>query len=117
MYSVEVELSEEALAGFFAAVLPELAERDRRRVLGEMAVALGRGGQARVVAASSMSSSTVLRAVKEARGEIDVPDDGRQRQPGGGTKSVIDRQPGVLSALDDLVWPEARGHPMSPLRY
>ena len=117
MYSVEVELSEEALAGFFAAVLPELAERDRRRVLGEMAVALGRGGQARVVAASSMSSSTVLRAVKEARGEIDVPDGGRQRQPGGGTKSVIDRQPGVLSALDDLVWPEARGHPMSPLRY
>jgi hypothetical protein len=114
---VEVELSEEALAGFFAAVLPELGERDRRRVLGEMAVALGRGGQARVVAASSMSTSTVLRAVKEARGEIDVPDGGRQRQPGGGTKSVIDRQPGVLSALDDLVWPEARGHPMSPLRY
>ena len=112
-----MELTEDGLAGFFEAVLPELGERDRRRVVGEMAVALGHGGQARVVAASSMSSSTVLRAVKEARGEIVVPDEDRQRQPGGGTKSVIDRQPGVLNALDDLVWPEARGHPESPLRY
>lgn len=112
-----MELTKEALKGFFEGVLPLLGERDRRLVMGEMAVALGWGGQARVVEATGMSTSTVLRAVKEARGEIVVADEGRQRQPGGGTKSVIDRQPGLLNALDDLVWPDARGHPMSPLRY
>lgn len=30
---------------------------------------------------------------------------------------MLDRHPGLLNALDDLVWPDARGHPMSPLRY
>ncbi len=112
-----MELTDEVLRGFFVGVLPKLAERDRRVVMGEMVVALGWGGQARVVAASGASSSTVLRAAKEARGEIDVAVEGRQRQHGAGAKSVIDRQPGLLNALDDLVWPEARGHPMSPLRY
>ena len=112
-----MELTDEALKGFFERVLPDLSERDRRRVVGEMTVALGWGGQARVVTASGMSSSTVLRATKEARGDLGVPADGRQRRPGAGAKSVIERQPGVLGALDDLVWPDARGHPMSPLRY
>jgi hypothetical protein len=69
------------------------------------------------VEASAMSSSTVWRSAKEARGELEAAEGGRQRLRGGGAKSVIDRQPGVLNALDDLVWPDARGHPMSPLRY
>ncbi|MCP4967094.1 MAG: ISAzo13 family transposase [bacterium] len=105
------------MKGFFGSVLPMLGERDRRLVMGEMVVALGWGGQARVVEATGASSSTVLRAAKEARGEIPVGDVGRQRARGGGAKSVIDRQPGLLNALDDLVWPQARGHPESPLRY
>ena len=112
-----MELTDEALTGFFGAVLPVLGERERRVVMGGLAVALGRGGQARVVASSGMNESTVRRSMREARGEVAVAGVGRQRQRGGGAKSVIDRQPGLLSALDDLVWPDARGHPMSPLRY
>ena len=42
----------EALKGFFGSVLPSLGKRDRRQVVGGLAVALGRGGQARVVEAS-----------------------------------------------------------------
>ena len=112
-----MELTDEALTGFFGAVLPVLGERERRVVMGGLAVALGRGGQARVVASSGMNESTVRRSMREARGEVAVAGVGRQRRRGGGAKSVIDRQPGLLSALDDLVWPDARGHPMSPLRY
>ncbi len=110
-----MELSGEGLSGFFASVLPALAERDRRVVAGAMVVALGRGGQARVVEASGLSSSTVFKAAQEARAGIEPSD--RQRRPGGGDKVAIDKQPGLLSALDDLVYPEARGHPMSPLRW
>ena len=50
-----VELLESGLAGFFETVGPHLNERQRRVVAGAMAAALGRGGQARVVEASSMS--------------------------------------------------------------
>ena len=48
-----MELSPEELAGFFDTVLPHLNELQTRVVTGAMAVALGGGGQARVVEASA----------------------------------------------------------------
>ena len=80
-----------------------------------MAEALGRGGQARVVAATGMSTSTMSKAVREVRGGVEVSD--RQRVEGGGDRPAIDKQPGLLAALDELVDPETRGSPMSPLRW
>jgi transposase len=110
-----VELSAEALEGFFVTVLPHLGERQRRVVAGALAVGLGRGGQARVVEASAMSSSTIARAVAEVRAGVGVSD--RQRAPGGGDKPAIDKQTGLLETLDGLVHPQTRGSPMSALRW
>jgi hypothetical protein len=92
-----VELSGEALTGFFETVLPHLNERQRRVVVGAMAEALGRGGQARVVEASSMSSSTIAKAVAEMRSGVELSD--RQRARGGGDRPAIDKQPGLLDTL------------------
>jgi hypothetical protein len=39
------------------------------------------------------------------------------RRPGGGRKALIDVDPNLLVELDDLVSPDARGDPMSPLRW
>jgi hypothetical protein len=39
------------------------------------------------------------------------------RAPGGGDKSLLDAQPGLLEALDELVYPQTRGNPMSRLRW
>jgi len=39
------------------------------------------------------------------------------RKEGGGRKRLIDKDPNLLVELDDLVSPEARGDPMSPLRW
>ena len=36
---------------------------------------------------------------------------------GGGDKPLIDKQPGLLAALDELVHPETRGNPVSLLRW
>ncbi len=110
-----MELSGEGLAGFFATVMPHLDERQKRVVAGAMVEALGRGGQARVVEASGMSSSTVNRATQEVRGGMEVSD--RQRAPGAGAKPVTHAQPELLAALDQLVFPETRGNPMSLLRW
>jgi Rhodopirellula transposase DDE domain len=42
---------------------------------------------------------------------------GRARRPGGGRKRVVDADPPVRAALLALVEPDARGDPMSPLRW
>jgi transposase len=110
-----VELSSEGLRAFFETVLPHLDEKQRRIVTGAMAEALGRGGQARVVEASGQSSSTVLKAAKEVRAGVEVSQ--RQRAPGGGDRPAIDKQPGLLQTLDELVHPSTRGSPMSALRW
>ncbi len=65
--------------------------------------------------ASGMSTSTVNKAVHEVRGGIEVSD--RRRAPGGGAKQAIEIQPGLLELLDELVYPETRGTPMSHLRW
>ena len=110
-----VELLASGLAEFFETVGPHLNERQRRVVAGAMAAALGRGGQARVVEASLMSSSTIAKAIGEVRAGVEPS--GRQRVVGGGDKPAIDKQPGLLVALDALVHPDTRGNPMSALRW
>ena len=110
-----MEITEAGLREFFETVEPHLNERQRRVVFGSMAEALGHGGQARVAACSSMSTSTLSKAVREVRAGIEPSD--RQRVEGGGDRPAVDKQPGLLMALDDLVHPDSRGDPMSPLRW
>jgi Rhodopirellula transposase DDE domain len=110
-----VEVTSEALARFFEVVSPLLDERQRRLMAGAAAVMLGRGGQARVAEASGMSRNTVITGMREiAEG---AGPSTRVRAPGAGPKPLIDTQPGLLEALDELVHPETRGTPMSLLRW
>lgn len=110
-----MEVSPEGLERYFEVVLPHLNERQRRVVAGAMARMLGRGGVVRVAEASGMSRSTVSKAVGEVDAGIEPSED--VRAAGAGRKALIDTQPGLLSELDDLVEPETRGDPMSPLRW
>lgn len=107
--------SDELLAAKLAVLLPQLDERQRRLLLGAEAQALGRGGIARVAAASGMSAPTVTRGLAEVR--AGATGDGRVRKPGGGRKSLTETDPGLLPALEALVDPVTRGDPMSPLRW
>jgi len=110
-----VELSEEALEGFFSFMSQHLDERQRRLLAGAMAQALGRGGQAVVVRASKMSSRTVWDGTQQVKAGAEPTD--RVRREGGGRPRLIDLDPDLLTDLDDLVEPDARGDPMSPLRW
>ena len=95
--------------------MPHLGERQRRVATGAMAEALGRGGQAFVVEASGISTSTMSRAVREVRAGVEPCE--RQRAVGGGDRPAAVKQPGLVEALDELVHPSTRGSPMSPLRW
>ncbi len=111
-----VEVTEEGLEQFFSVVMPLLDERQQRLVAGAAARLLGRGGTTAVSRTAGMSRSTVTTGAKEVdRGDA-VPED-RIRRRGGGRKRNIDKDPDLLLELDDLVSPESRGDPMSPLRW
>jgi transposase len=110
-----VEVTGEALARFFEVVLPHMNEVQRRVVAGATAEMLGRGGKSAVATASGMSRNTVIKAEAEVAAGIEPSK--RLRPPGGGDKPLTDRQPGLLPALDELVYPETRGNPMSRLRW
>ena len=110
-----MEVTPEALARFFDVMWPMLDERQRRLLAGAAAELLGRGGQARVTDASGMSRNTVIAGSKELADGPAVT--GRVRAPGAGPKRLVDTQPGLLEALDELVNPETRGNPMSLLRW
>jgi len=100
---------------FFGSVLPHLDERQRRLVVGAAAVMVGHGGKTRVAELSGVSRPTVAKGAAEIEAGAEVSD--RVRAPGAGEKPAIDKQPGLLLALDELLWPETRGHPESPLRW
>ena len=107
--------ADEVLVAKFAAVLPQLDERQRRLLLGAEAISLGRGGITAVAIAAGVSRPMVTRGVAEVRTGVTV--EGRIRKPGGGRKSVTETDPGLLAALEALVDPVTRGDPMSPLRW
>ena len=110
-----MEVTREGLARFFEVVLPHLNERQRRVIAGATSGMLGRGGKTAVASASGMSRNTVIKS--EAEVEAGIDPSARVRAPGGGDKSLLDTQLGLLEALDELVNPETRGNPMSKLRW
>ena len=110
-----MEVTPESLARFFEVVLPHMNELQRRVVAGAAAEMLGRGGKTAVAAASGMSRNTVIKSEGEVAAGIEPSE--RLRAVGGGDKPLIDKQPGLLEALDELVHPETRGNPMSLLRW
>jgi len=113
-----VALDEEVLRRKFSALWPHLNERQRRLVVGAEAKALGRGGVTAAARAAGISRPTVQKALTEL---AELPAAGvapqRSRRAGGGRKRAVDRDPGLVQALEALVNPETRGDPESPLRW
>ena len=96
-----------------------LDERMRRLFAATEAFALGRGGVTKVSLATGVSRRAIHVRLEELRTEK-VPvenQEKRVRKAGGGRKSVIETESGVISALEKLVASTTRGDPESPLRW
>jgi hypothetical protein len=104
----------EAIRARFLELSVHLDERGRRLLAASEARAAGYGGIAAVSRATGLAASTIGRGLKDLADELPP---GRVRRQGGGGKSAVKRDPGLLPALLSLVEPEARGNPMSPLRW
>jgi hypothetical protein len=91
-----------------------LNERGRRLLAASEARAAGYGGIAAVSRATGLAASTIGRGLKDLASGLPP---GRIRKSGGGGKTAVERDPGLLPDLLSLVEPGARGDPMSPLRW
>ena len=97
-----------------------LNERTRRLWAAAEAEAIGYGGISRVVSATGLSWTTVVKGIDdltEQRGTGRALPPDRVRRPGGGDKRLKDKDPTLLADLDALVEPATRGDPMAPLRW
>ena len=112
---------EDALAKKFALLKDELDERSRRFWAATEALSIGHGGIKAVARATGIAESTIRIGKKEIKQDASTrPTEKpprRVRRKGGGRKPLTTFDDSLISALDSLVEPTARGDPMSPLRW
>jgi hypothetical protein len=100
---------------------PHLEERGQRLWAANEALSFGPGGVRAVAEALQISTNTILVGKRELQGEPRGPDSGvvggRQRRPGGGRKSALEKQPQLLPTIERIVDPATRGDPMAPLKW
>lgn len=106
----------ESLARRYEALRPHLTERQRRLWLGAEARELGAGGAVVVARVLGVAADTVRRGREELDDPAPAPV-GTSRKPGGGRKRAEVGDPALVAALEELVDPDSRGDPMSPLRW
>src|ERR1019366_6547506 len=110
-------IDEDSLQKRKAAMLPHLDERQRRLFAAAEARAAGHGGIAAVSRMTRIAASTIGRGLKELDPPGTPPPPDRVRRPGGGREPLTETDPRLLDDLNALVEPDARGDPMSPLRW
>jgi transposase len=99
------------LAMKYKQFIPHLNEKQLRLYVASEALAAGEGGITRIHKASGISRVTITRGIRELKGNQPFPKD-RIRETGGGRKKTIEKDPQVLTALEDLVAPATKGDPM-----
>ena len=105
----------------YARLQPHLGERGARLWVAHEALSFGRGGVRAVAEALAISAKTIMQGKRELqaptprRGNDLVG--GRQRRPGGGRKSILEKHPQLLEAIEGIGDPATRGDPLAPLKW
>ena len=87
-------------------------------MLAAEARALGHGGVTRIARVAQVSRPTIHKGLGELKGPPELATAPvRVRRPGGGRKALKHTDRTLVADLERLVEPEARGDPMSPLRW
>src|SRR5271157_1487067 len=97
-----------AITARFETLSPILDEKERRLVAANEARVAGHGGVAAVSRATGIARSTIGRGLADRRAGAEQLGN-RVRRRGGGSKPVIETQPGLLEDLNELVQSSIRG--------
>jgi len=109
-------VDEQAIGVKFRLLAGELDERALRLWVAAEAESHGRGGTAGVARATGIAESTIRRGRRELAAGASLGA-GRVRRPGAGRRSLIEKDPALLEALQRLVEDDSRGDPERPLRW
>jgi len=99
----------------FTAVERDLNERSRRLLAAAEAKTAGHGGITAAHQATGIARSTIGRGLKDLADPGSLA--GEVRRPGGGCPTLIEKDPGILESLRQLVEPVTMGDPMRPLMW
>ena len=107
---------EKAIRVKFKRLAGVLDERARRLSAAAEAEAFGEGGISVVSRATGLARSTIRRGLRELKSGEQM-DAGYVRRVGAGRKRRVDEDATLLADLEDLIDPDTRGDPESPLRW
>ncbi|HEX3525059.1 MAG TPA: ISAzo13 family transposase [Stellaceae bacterium] len=111
---------ESRIAEKYEALRDVMDEQMRRLWAATEARALGYGGVSIVARAVGLTRPTITAGMKElgdARQLVPMAPKHRVRRTGAGRPRATESDAGLRPALEELVEPATRGHPMSPLRW
>ena len=98
-----------------SGILPELNERQRRILLASEALSFGYGGIKALSDISGVAVSTIRRGINDLKKKSIKPM--AVRRVGGGRKRSTVSNPELKKILQEIIEPETRGDPESPLRW
>lgn len=98
------------LSGIFAF----LNEKQRRLLAGTEAASIGHGGIKILSDVTGMDRKTIRRGINDLKKNRDY---GMVRACGGGRKKVTEQKPKIKKIIEELIEPDTRGDPESPLRW
>ena len=96
----------------FITLEPVLDEKSRRMLVAAESKAWGSGGISAISRTTGVSRQVIRQGLRELA-ESPTHPTGRIRRPGGGRKSVKQKDPQVMADLEKLVEPTTRGDPQS----
>ena len=113
-----MDRSESIIKEVIGTMFPLLNEAQRRLLAGSLAKGYGYGGEKIVREHSNLSAPTMSKAAREVKnktyGHVEA---GRSRKIGGGRKSLLRGQNGLLDFIDSILQQNTYGNPMSVVSY
>jgi len=98
-----------------SGILPFLNEKQKRLLIGAEALSLEYGGIKILSDITGVDYKTIRRGIDEVQdGKSNT---NRIRDNGGGRKKIVDHDPEIIQLIEDIIEPDTRGDPESPLRW
>jgi transposase len=109
----------------YLRICSRLDEKSRRLWCATEALAIEKGGVAMVHAATGIARSTIYVGINELTRKRGRPkkrrrqkkSDERIRKTGGGAKTLVNKTPEILEALEALIETDTKGNPQNPMRW
>ena len=102
----------------YQAIKCALNEKSRRLWCATEAKAIGKHGVSMVSSITGISPPTIYAGIRELRRKPNRKKSSQRiRKKGGGAKTLLSKNPGIIKAIESLVEPSAKGDPMTPLRW